>query len=165
LHAATGETVHLGVLNGADVIYLDKVESRQAVRMHSQIGNASPAYCTGVGKAAMSAMADDRLAGLIAGIEFKRFTQATLTDGGALLAEIEEIRRTGTAFDREEHEIGIRCIAAPIYSADRNFVAGVSVTGPAYRVDEEKLSNWAVDVTQTANAIMDDMKTRLGPRA
>jgi len=165
LHAATGETVHLGVLNGADVIYLDKVESRQAVRMHSQIGNASPAYCTGVGKAAMSAMPDDKLAGLIAGIEFKRFTQATLPDGGALLAEIEEIRRTGTAFDREEHEIGIRCIAAPIYSADRNFVAGVSVTGPAYRVDEEKLSNWAGDVTQTAQAIMDDMKTRLGPRA
>jgi IclR family acetate operon transcriptional repressor len=165
LHEATGETVHLGVLNFTEVIYLDKVESRQAVRMHSQIGNASPAYCTGVGKAAMSVLPRERLAEIVARIEFRRYTQFTLPDADALSAEIEEIRRTGLAFDREEHEIGIRCIAAPVCSADRQFVAGISVTGPAYRVDEEALMGWAGIVSDTAAAIMDDMKARLGPRA
>jgi hypothetical protein len=62
LHEETGETVHLGVLRGTEIIYVDKVESRQTVRMESQIGNASPVYCTGLGKAALSVLPPVRLA-------------------------------------------------------------------------------------------------------
>lgn len=164
LHDRTGETVHLGVLRGTEVIYLDKVESRQAVRMYSQIGNASPVFCTGVGKAALAALPDDRLARVIGDIRFRRFTEHTLTTADRLLAEIEDIRRDGNAYDREEHEIGIRCVAAPVYSADRALVAGVSVTGPAYRVSMDALQSWAELVKQAAAAIMDDMGPRLGPR-
>lgn len=164
LHDITGETVHLGVLRGLDVIYLDKVESRQAVRMYSQIGNASPVYCTGVGKAALSSLPDTEIARILPRIVFHCFTEHTLRDAAALSAEIEEIRRSGVAFDREEHEIGIRCVAAPIHSADRSFVAGVSVTGPAYRVSMEALDGWKVSVKETAGRIMDDMASRLGPR-
>ncbi|MDF1606750.1 IclR family transcriptional regulator [Hoeflea sp. YIM 152468] len=164
LHERTGETVHLGVLRGTEVIYLDKVESRQAVRMYSQIGNASPVYCTGVGKAALSAMDDHALTGVIDAIQFRRFTEHTLVTADQLRAEIGEIRRSGNAYDREEHELGIRCVAAPLFSADRTFVAGVSVTGPAYRVSMEALQSWAQLVRETAGAIMDDMGPRLGPR-
>lgn len=164
LHDRTGETVHLGVLRGTEVIYLDKVESRQAVRMYSQIGNASPVYCTGVGKAALAVLPDANLAQVIRDIRFRRFTEYTLVTAAQLETEIQEIRRTGSAYDREEHEIGIRCVAAPIYSADYSFVAGVSVTGPAYRVSMEMLESWASSVRQTALAIMDDMGSRLGPR-
>jgi len=165
LHETTGETVHLGVLRGADVIYLDKVESRQAVRMYSQIGNASPAYCTGVGKAALSALPDDQMVPLVSSMIFHRFTEYTITTAGALLDEIAAIRKAGHAFDREEHETGIRCVAAPVYSADRSFVAGVSVTGPAYRVSQAALEAWAKTVHETAQVIMDDMNTRMSPRA
>lgn len=164
LHDITGETVHLGVLRGLDVIYLDKVESRQAVRMYSQIGNASPVYCTGVGKAALSSLPDAELARILPRIVFHRFTEHTLADAAALAAEIDGIRRSGVAYDREEHEIGIRCVAAPIHSADRSFVAGVSVTGPAYRVSLEALDAWKASVRETAGRIMDDMASRLGPR-
>jgi len=164
LHDHTGETVHLGVLRGNEVIYLDKVESRQAVRMYSQIGNASPVYCTGVGKAAMSALPDAELRDLVSTIKFRRFTDSTLTTPQALLNEIDEIRETGNAYDREEHEPGIRCVAAAIYSADRSFVGGVSVTGPAYRISAEALEGWAGLVRDAAGAIMDDMGARLGPR-
>ncbi|WP_097109037.1 IclR family transcriptional regulator [Hoeflea halophila] len=164
LHDLTGETVHLGVLRGSEVIYLDKVESRQAVRMYSQIGNASPVYCTGVGKAAMSALPDAELRDLVSTIRFKRFTDSTLTTQDALIAEIAEIRDSGNAYDREEHEPGIRCVAAPIYSSDRSFVGGVSVTGPAYRITAEALESWAGLVRDTAGSIMDDMGARLGPR-
>ncbi|KQV32332.1 IclR family transcriptional regulator [Rhizobium sp. Root1203] len=163
LQQLTGETVHLGVLRGASVIYLDKVEGRQPVRMYSQIGNASPVYCTGVGKAALSVLPDERLNALIAEVAFQRFTPNTRT-AEMLLAEMEEIRSTGAAFDREEHEVGIRCVAAPIWSEDLSFVGGVSVTGPAYRLTMERLNEWADPVRQTAARIMSGMRSGLGPR-
>jgi IclR family transcriptional regulator, acetate operon repressor len=165
LHEATGETVHLGVLRGSEVIYLDKVEGRQAVRMFSQIGNASPAYCTGVGKAALSVLSDEELRRLGATISFRRFTDTTITDCDGLVREAHSIRACGNSFDREEHEKGIRCVAAPIHSADRSFIAAVSVTGPAYRVTEAALEEWAPVVRDTAAAIMEDMRVRMSPRA
>lgn len=165
LNEATGETVHLGILRGTEVIYLDKVEGRQAVRMYSQIGNASPAFCTGVGKAALAGLTDERLRETVKAIRFRRYTDTTIVTPEALLAEIETIRASGNAYDREEHERGIRCVAAPIYSADRSFVAGISVTGPAFRVSEEALAGWAGIVRETAAAIMEDMRVRMSPRA
>ena len=164
LHEQTGETVHLGVLRGLDVIYLDKVEGRQAVRMYSQIGNASPVYCTGVGKAAMSCLPQPELDRLLPRIVFHRFTEHTLMTIDALSAELAEIRRSGNAYDREEHEDGIRCVAAPIFSADRTFLGGISVTAPAYRVGNDALEGWSGLVREAAQAIMEDMANRLGPR-
>ncbi len=165
LHAATGETVHLGVLHDLEVVYLDKVESRQSVRMHSQIGNASPCYCTGVGKAALAAMPMQAAQALVRRLTFRRHTETTITDASALLAEIADIRRTGIAFDREEHEPGIHCIAAPIHSPDRSLVGAVSVTAPSYRIAMAQLAGWADEVRRTAQAINNDIEIRLGPRA
>lgn len=164
LHQETGETVHLGVLRGSSIIYLDKVEGRQPVRMYSQIGNASPCYCTGVGKAALSVLPPDKLNELLSGLRFTRFTEATHTSAEALVAEISDIASLGHAFDREEHEAGICCVAAPIWSEDRSFIGGVSITGPAYRLSVELLREWAVPVEMTARKIMDEMRIRLGPR-
>lgn len=164
LHQLTGETVHLGVLRGTEIVYLDKVESRQSVRMYSQIGNASPVYCTGVGKAALSALNDDERLAIVGKLTFKPFTATTHADAASLLEDLATIQACGHAFDREEHEIGIRCVAAPIWSSDRTFVAGVSVTGPAYRVTMVQLKDWAQAVEQCAAGIMADMMARLGPR-
>ncbi|WP_425287915.1 IclR family transcriptional regulator [Rhizobium ecuadorense] len=164
LQQATGETVHLGVLRGQSIIYLDKVDGRQPVRMYSQIGNASPCYCTGVGKAALSLLPPDLLADLLAGINFTSFTASTHASGESLLAEIREIADQGYAFDREEHEAGIRCVAAPVWSQDRTFIGGISITGPAYRLSMELLRQWAVPVQLAAGRIMEGMRIRLGPR-
>ena len=164
LQEYTGETVHLGVLRGAEVIYLDKVEGRQSVRMYSQIGNASPAYCTGVGKAALSALDETELAARISGFEFRLYTEHTLRDPAELLSDIAAIRARGHAFDLEEHESGICCVAAPIRSDDGDMLAGVSVTGPAYRVTPQKLQAWAPLVVAAADSIMMDMRNRMGPK-
>ncbi|MDE1991583.1 MAG: IclR family transcriptional regulator [Rhizobiaceae bacterium] len=163
LQGQTGETVHLGVLRGDEVIYLDKVEGRQSVRMYSQIGNASPAYCTGVGKAALSALDDLDLKTRLSGMVFHPYTEYTHRDIESLLEDINVIRARGHAFDLEEHESGICCVAAPIHSDDGT-LAGVSVTGPAYRVTSEKLQEWAPLVRGAAASIMQDMHSRLGPR-
>ena len=165
LHAKTGETVHLGVLNDLEVIYLDKVESRQAVRMHSQIGNASPCYCTGVGKAALAALQPEQAHERIARIAFRRHTEHTITSAEALEAEISRIRLEGVAYDREEHEAGIHCVAAPLWSHDRSFAGGISVTAPSYRIAMTQLAEWEGDVRATAAAIIKDIEIRLGPRA
>jgi IclR family acetate operon transcriptional repressor len=165
LHEATGETVHLGILRGTDVVYLDKIESRQNIRMVSQIGNTAPAWCTGVGKAALSALPDEEVRARLARISLRRFTPNTLTDHRALLDEIELIRTEGNAYDREEHETGICCVAAPIHSADRQLIAGISVTGPAYRITSDVLRSWAGITRAAAAAIMEDMKTQMAPRS
>ena len=164
LNEATEETVHLGVLNGTEIVYLDKVESRRRFRMYSQIGIASPVYCTGIGKAALSVLPDDRLREVVRSIRFTRYTDNTLSDEAGLMAELREARATGIAYDREEHEVGIRCVAAPVHTRDMSTVAAISVTGPAFRVSEADLDGWSEIVRQTARAIMDDMLVRLGPR-
>jgi IclR family transcriptional regulator, acetate operon repressor len=165
LHEATGETVHLGVLSGSEVIYLDKVESRQSVRMYSQIGNASPTYCTGVGKCALSTLDDAKVRALLAKVNFKRHTPTTLVDMNALIAELHEIRRDGIGFDREEHEPGIHCVAAPVMSRDGALAAGLSVTAPSFRVSMQQLKEWSGLVRDIARELSDAVDARLSPRS
>ncbi|REC93858.1 IclR family transcriptional regulator [Kushneria indalinina] len=163
LHQQTDETTHLAVLRGAEVIYLDKVESGQSIRMHSQIGKASPVYCTGIGKAALSRVDDTTLESILSELSFSRFTPHTITNTRALREELDGIRARGIAFDNEEHEIGICCVAAPVVPISRSFYAGVSVTGPVYRVDEAKWLAWQSLVPEAARLIVEDVEILLGP--
>ena len=165
LHALTGATVHLGVLSGIEVIYLDKVDARQSVRMHSQIGNASPCYCTGVGKAALAALPAEEAHARIDRITFHRHTDSTITEPAALAREIGQIRSRGIAYDREEHEPGIHCVAASLNSPDKSLVGGVSVTAPSYRIAMDQLARWEGPVREAADAINTDIEIKLGPRA
>ncbi len=164
LHDATGETVHLALLRGADVIYLDKVEARQAVRMHSLIGNASPAYCTGVGKAALATLDDAEIRTRLDAVKFEHFTDSTHADIESLLADVKEIRQRGFAFDLEEHQQGICCVAASIRVVEQNLLAGISVTAPAYRVGEGVLEAWTAPLLAAAEAICRDVMAGLSPR-
>ncbi|SIR07791.1 transcriptional regulator, IclR family [Rhizobium sp. RU20A] len=163
LHAATGETVHLGVLSGSDIVYVDKVEGQQTVRMGSQVGKTSPVYCTGIGKAAIALLPEAELERLLSTIRFVRHTPATLADAAALRAEIATVRQSGIAFDREEHEEGIRCVAAPIRAGGKEPVAAISVTGPAYRISVDQLDRWSEVVSGCAADIARDWRLCLGP--
>ena len=165
LQEMTQESVHLAVLNGGQVTYLDKIEGRHTLRMHSQVGKTSPAYCTGVGKAALSLLSVDALADLAAGLAFHRFTENTITTPEALIRDVSAIRVQGYGFDLQEHEIGIHCAAAPVHAPGRNFHAAISVTGPAYRVDVEQLYKWAPLVRETADKISAELACRLSPVA
>ena len=164
LHEATGETVHLGVLARDEVAYLDKVDARRAVRMHSQVGNASPLYCTGIGKAILAALPDERLLPLLDRLSYHAFTDATATNTEAVLAAVRTVRAEGVAHDREEHEPGIRCVAASIVVEGTDDVAAISVTAPAYRLGEEDIALWKREVARIAAIIETDVRERLGPR-
>ena len=165
LQESTGETIHLAGLQGGQVVYLDKVETKQSVRMHSQIGNTSPIYCTGVGKAMLARLPDDQVEAIIAGFEFKAYTENTITNATAMWKEIKTIRKLKYAEDREEHEIGIRCVAAAAVDNNGKLICGISSTGPAYRITPESLEQWRVFVTQTAQKIGELCSNELGPRS
>ena len=119
LSEQTRETVHLCVLDEGEVVYVDKIESPQAIRLYSRIGRRAPAHCTGVGKALMAFLPSTERRRLVEKRPLKRFTPNTITDFFQLEKELEQIRQTGIADHREEHEPGVRCAAAPVFRPDR----------------------------------------------
>lgn len=163
LHEKTQESVHLGVLRGAEIVYLDKIDGKHAVRMHSQIGRVSPAYCTGVGKAALSLLEASELDGVLHSLTFHAFTANTITSAEELARDIADIRKRGFAFDLEEHEAGIQCIAVPVAAPGRHLQAAISVTGPAYRLTRDRLEGWADIICEAAEKISRDLEIRLPP--
>lgn len=163
LHEKTQESVHLGVLRGAEIVYLDKIDGKHAVRMYSQIGRVSPAYCTGVGKAALSLLSDTELDDVASAMAFHPYTQNTIISTTQLKQEINNIRHCGYGFDLEEHETGIQCIAVPVSARGRYFHAAISVTGPAYRLTRERLEGWSELVQEAARNISLDISVRLPP--
>ncbi|MCC5982871.1 MAG: IclR family transcriptional regulator [Rhodobacteraceae bacterium] len=147
-----GETVHLAQLDNAQVLYVDKRNARDPVQMFSQAGKVGPAYCTGVGKAMLAFTPDAQLPGLLAQQSWHAFTGNTLTTPESFMAEIAVIRARGYAFDDEEHEPGIICIALPILSAGGQVLGALSVTSTTARTslgDLEKLAPVIGEIAQT----------------
>jgi DNA-binding IclR family transcriptional regulator len=149
----TGDTVHLAVLDDTEVVYIDKVESRQRIRMFSAVGKRGPLHCTGVGKAMIAFLEDARRKELVERLLMKRFTVNTFTTRSTFLKHLDEIRERGYARDLEEHELGIRCAAAPIFDHRGHVVASVSVTAPSFRLTPERLDKIAPSVVQAARSI------------
>lgn len=147
------ETVHLAQLDHAQVLYVDKRSPAHAVEMYSSAGKIGPAYCTGVGKAMLAWLDDATLAGAIAQQSFHRFTPHTITDAERLKAELAEIRGRGYAFDREEHEPGIICIALPVLSGGNRLLGAVSVTSSTSRRSIESLEALVPRIRAATDAI------------
>ena len=153
----TGETVHLAQMVSGQVLYIDKRNARDPVEMFSSAGKVGPGYCTGVGKAILAFMSEAERENAIAQQSFHRFTDTTLTDAAALKAELDSVRETGVAFDREEHEPGIICIAAPILTSKGNVLGALSVTTTTARhslvelIDQKpEIESTALEIAKTA---------------
>ncbi|WP_146172110.1 IclR family transcriptional regulator [Melghirimyces profundicolus] len=135
LNEETGETVHLGVPDGHQVVYVNKLESRRAVRMYSRVGLTAPLYCTGLGKAILSCFSPEEFSRYLEETKLRSYTQNTLSSPSALTREMETIRKRGYVIDDGEHEEEVRCIAVPLEKGSRIFGA-VSVSAPRYRMDD-----------------------------
>jgi DNA-binding IclR family transcriptional regulator len=136
LCAATGELVHLGVLSGAQVVYLDKVEPERAVRVWSAIGRRNWAATTALGRAMLAFRGTDgtALAGYVAAVE-----PAGRVDEAALAGELAAARERGYAVEQQENEAGIACLAVPLLRGTRP-VAALSITAPADRMTPERMA-------------------------
>jgi IclR family acetate operon transcriptional repressor len=145
LHTATGEIVQLGVLDGTEIIYVEKLTSRHSITVPSAVGTRLPAYCSGLGKAIL-AFEDESAVALVLAAPMPARTSTTITDGARLLRELAEVRDSGVAYDREEGTRGIVCVAAPIVvesyvgRGGHRAVAGLSVTGPAQRLQPARIA-------------------------
>ena len=157
LVAETEETAHLCILEGAHVIYIDKIEPARSVRMITRIGASNPVHCTSVGKAILAFLPEERIADILRRTRFERFTHRTIATPEALRTEIEKTRRRGYAVDDEELEEGLRCIAVPLLDAQRQPVAAVSISGPSFRVTAQKLPAIANQLLQCVRGISADM--------
>jgi DNA-binding IclR family transcriptional regulator len=158
LMEATHQRVHLAVLEGVEVVYVQILGSRAGMSMPSRIGGRLPAHATGVGKAIMAysppAVVNARIA---AGLP--RLSSRTIVLPGPLTRELAAIRDIGVAFDREESGPGVSCAAAPVFGRDGAVIAALSVSGRTGQIDVEKL---APAVKTAALALGRRLRTQLG---
>lgn len=137
LRDATGETVHLAIRSGEELVYIDKIESREIVRMTSTIGTRVPFHSTSVGKAFLSALSTLDADDLIDHIPLPAVTAFTTTDRDKLRRIVNRARKTGFVRDDQENEIGIVCFGAAIRESASCPVASVSVSVPLFRVSKD----------------------------
>ena len=158
LSAALGETIHLAQLDQGQVLYVDKRNAAQPVEMFSQAGKVGPAYCTGVGKAMLAYLPQEALQQALNRQSFYQFTPHTYTNREALLAELAAIRSRGYAFDREEHEPNIICVAVPILSDRGRAIGAISVTSTKMRTNLDQLEGLAPQLLAAASDIALDAR-------
>jgi IclR family transcriptional regulator, KDG regulon repressor len=148
---ACDETVHLGVLDGADVVYVDKLESSHPVTLTSRIGGRNPAHCTGVGKAllAWTYPTEDALTAWIERVgPLARKTDASILDRRTLQAQMAKVRRDGFATDLEESELGVRCVGAPVFLGASAPAAAVSIAAPKERMPVARMRTLGLELAR-----------------
>ncbi|NKQ57906.1 IclR family transcriptional regulator [Amycolatopsis sp. K13G38] len=136
----TGETGHLAVLDGTTTKTVQVVDGWHTVRMHSWVGKVAPAHCSSMGKALLAGLSDDELSARYPEQGLPSRTRHTIETVPELRQELARIRRTGASLDHEELELGLRCIAAPIFSPEGTVDASISISGPAQRLSRERMN-------------------------
>jgi DNA-binding IclR family transcriptional regulator len=132
------ETINLAVLDGGGVVYIDKVESSETLRMDLAVGRKVPAHCTALGKVLLANLPVDSLRQVLKQ-GLTRYTKKTITDEKKYEEELGKIKRLGYAIDDEELNLGVRCIAVPLYSYKERAVAAISIAGPSVRMTVRNL--------------------------
>jgi DNA-binding IclR family transcriptional regulator len=143
LNQHTRETIHLTVRHGMAAVYVEKLDSPEPLRIHSRIGAAVPLYCTAVGKVMLAYLPPEEQLKLLPQFEIKRLTPNTVGSLQELQTQIQKVRKRGHACDLEEHELHIRCIAAPIWDHAGAVNASLSITAPVVRMSLTRLRELA----------------------
>lgn len=131
-----GEVCYFGVAQDGEVLYIESVYPPGQARLRNLLGERAPMHCTGIGKAMLAYMdMPDQ--------ELSYHTPQTICDPAALQAELAQTRERGYAIDNMEHEVGIKCVAVPVFGADGRVVAAVSVSGPSMRFDAQTVERHA----------------------
>jgi DNA-binding IclR family transcriptional regulator len=132
----------MATLEKNEIVYIDKLETEQntgGLKMASRVGSRNPAYSCAMGKMLLAYFPGDVLKRLIQETKLIKRTNNTITEPGQLMEHLKIVKNQGYAVDDEENELGIRCIAAPIFDAKGNLVSAVSISGPAFRVTKRSI--------------------------
>jgi IclR family transcriptional regulator, KDG regulon repressor len=154
----TKESAHLCVVDRSQCYYLDKIDSPQSIRIVTHIGQRLYLHCTGVGKALLSGMSTTEVDKIIDEQGLPKFTPNTITNRKSLLEELHRIREKGVSIDNEEFEIGLKCMAAPIFDSRGTVVAAMSFSGPLQRLTPELMDQY----TKYIKGATLEVSTKLG---
>ncbi|WP_197319696.1 IclR family transcriptional regulator [Saccharomonospora sp. NB11] len=154
------ETVHVGVLDGIEVVYVSKVDSTHSVRLISEVGRRLPAHCTAVGKVLLAGLSDAELSERLKGRRLVALTEHSITSRTELRAQLDQVRTSGVAFERSESNVDAGCVAAPVVDATGQWVAGMSISIPTSRHSDEAWPTWEKLVREGAA----ELSRRLGGR-
>jgi len=157
LATETGETVNIAVLNDGAALYLDQVAGSSAVQPHNWVGQRIPLHATSNGKVLLSGLSDAQIRDVIRR-SLTAYTPKTVTDRSTLLAQVAQVRADGYAVVCDELEIGLTAVAAPLRNAHDEVVASLSVSGPTFRFDADKVTG----ARQQVVALAEEVSRRLG---
>lgn len=139
LENETNEVIHLVVYDQGEVVYIEKLDGSETLRMHSKVGKRAPMHCTSVGKAILAHLPSSVVLDILERKGLPMHTDKTITNKEDFLLELSSVRQKGYALDLEENENGITCIAVPIFDHMGNAIAAVSISGPTIRMTKERL--------------------------
>ncbi|MGL4653329.1 IclR family transcriptional regulator [Cetobacterium sp.] len=128
------ETTFLGMINKDKITYIDKVQSTQTVATNAGIGSTKPIYCTGLGKAILSFMDENKVKNILKDISMDKFTENTVTDKDEFFKNLKKYKELGYALDDEEIETGLWCLSVPIFNSLGVVELAISVSGPKERM-------------------------------
>ncbi|MBM7634390.1 IclR family transcriptional regulator [Geomicrobium sediminis] len=159
LSREANEIVHLVEQQDYEVVYLDKVEQHSnTIRIYSRVGRRAPMHCTGVGKVLLSHFSEAKLEQYFQQVPNRqKYTDYTVTTEKEIKHAITRIKGAGYSIDNEEHERGIRCVAAPVYNHVGEVNYGVSVTGPLDRMDDNKVKHVVELLTNSCRQISKEL--------
>jgi IclR family transcriptional regulator, KDG regulon repressor len=161
LSRETGESGHFGVRMGDAVVVIARTSGPGAFQLTERVGVVRPVHCTALGKIVLAALRPDQLKRMLERIELKPSTENSITDAAVLLKEIEEIRRTGIAFDDGEFNTEVRCIAVPVLDFTGQVIGALGISGPIWRLSNQALQGHARLVRAAANRL----STELGAKS
>ena len=161
LSMAFNETVNLGYFDGWDIFHLDKIDSKEILRMDSSLGSRAPAYCTALGKAVLAFLPSDELSDYLARTKLQTHTQNTITSKKRLRKELEEIRRNGFSRDHEELAYGLRCVAAPVFDHSDRPCYAISLSGPSMRMTEDRVEAMQGRIQQVCKRLSEKLRSKI----
>jgi DNA-binding IclR family transcriptional regulator len=160
LMKTVNEVVHLVIRDENDIVYIDKVEADNTIRMASTIGRRSPLYRTSVGKVILAYLPDKEIESVWENSKIEKMTEYTITDLEVFKRNLKEVEEKGYAVDNEENELGVRCIGAPVFNHTGSVEGAISVSGPTIRVTRDRIEEIANEVKKYAHLISNELGYR-----
>ncbi|MFN7252666.1 MAG: IclR family transcriptional regulator [Anaerobacillus sp.] len=157
LNRVTNETVHLGILNNTNIVYVTKLESKNPICLYSQVGKVIPLYCSAMGKAILAERSNHEIETYFDSNTITKHTKNTITTKQELLEEIEKVRKFGYAFDNSEHENDVFCVGTAL-TVNQNNYGAISVSIPNYRLTESFLEKMILEILNCKAAILSDLQ-------
>ncbi len=157
LNSIVNETVHLVILVGKQALYIDKINGNNSLVIYSKIGKTVNLHSSAVGKVLTAFLPNEKFNQLFNQYKFQQFTKNTIMDKEILMQELEAVRERGYGYDNEENEVGIICVAMPIYDYTQQVIAAVSVSTPKIKFSKQKEKLVIKNLTHCAEEISNEL--------